>query len=253
MVIDSDSLDARLSEARRTFGQLQAMFDHSESLLPSVQQHNVPNIFSVVRTSIQDAHGDTNLQRKEQSILLAEGALKEADLIFKTYAFNKPKERTELRPYFQELRKAVPHFLMSIDRRHPLFYKFENLQGRWARIDPHGIRGCMALLIHNAIVATRKREKNPLARVTVRAFIRNHEGHPHLYFQVSDRGPGISENLFGKLFLQAVEPTEPGHRGRGLEGVNRMVSEHGGFVFKKTRTGYGSTMGFAIPLERPFR
>ena len=72
---------------------------------------------------------------------------------------------------------------------------------------------------------------------------------------VTDRGPGISEgdlpHVFERFYRSADARSTTGS-GLGLSIVDQIVTDHGGTVFARNRSGgSGSEVGFTIPLSPP--
>lgn len=71
---------------------------------------------------------------------------------------------------------------------------------------------------------------------------------------VIDEGTGISGDELGHIFERFYRTTEarqiPGS-GLGLSIVERIVTDHGGFVFAESTLGEGSRIGFTIPPVAP--
>jgi signal transduction histidine kinase len=72
---------------------------------------------------------------------------------------------------------------------------------------------------------------------------------------ISDTGPGISEEdqarLFQRFFrTQAARQQRIPGTGLGLSIVKVIIEQHGGQVYCHSRLGEGTTIGFALPIER---
>jgi len=232
---------------RARLNRLHRRFEGNESLLPAVHQHNLPTMIDVARTYLELARQQTPLNRKE-SLMSAHTALNEVELVLNTFAHNKPKQDLALDVFFDGFQRALPHFLHALDRRHPLEFRAEGLAHHSIRLDPHLVRGALAILVHNAILATRQ-GKHPGAPVIVNARVATHDGLPHVWFEIHDQGPGVPSHLFDSLFSKAVPPNpKESRRGFGAEGVRRMVNDHLGMVLKESVKGQGSRLGFLLPL-----
>jgi signal transduction histidine kinase len=76
----------------------------------------------------------------------------------------------------------------------------------------------------------------------------------HLVVDVSDTGPGISEEdqarLFQRFFRTDASRQQqiPG-TGLGLSIVKAIVEQHGGQAYCRSKLGEGTTFGFTLPLE----
>ncbi|MBS1153576.1 MAG: two-component sensor histidine kinase, partial [Myxococcaceae bacterium] len=92
---------------------------------------------------------------------------------------------------------------------------------------------------------------SPSARVTVR--VSSEKGHALL--DVTDNGPGMSEEsrqrLFTPFFRAPEARAQPGY-GLGLATTKRLVEAHGGTIEVKTVVGVGTQVSVRLPLaDRP--
>jgi signal transduction histidine kinase len=67
-------------------------------------------------------------------------------------------------------------------------------------------------------------------------------------FTFSDSGPGIPEELEGRLFTEFATHGKEGGTGLGLAVVRRIVQEHHGDVNYESRPGQGTTFTVRLPL-----
>jgi signal transduction histidine kinase len=68
-----------------------------------------------------------------------------------------------------------------------------------------------------------------------------------LVFRMSDNGPGIPEEMRGRLFESFATHGKADGTGLGLAIVKRIAEEHGGSVECRTRPGKGTTFIVSIP------
>lgn len=68
-----------------------------------------------------------------------------------------------------------------------------------------------------------------------------------LVFRMTDTGPGIPEEIRGRLFESFATHGKEDGTGLGLAIVKRIAEEHGGSVTFKTRAGKGTTFILALP------
>ena len=76
----------------------------------------------------------------------------------------------------------------------------------------------------------------------------------HVMIEVSDDGVGLSEEDSKKVFDKGatLSPKPTGNEsssGLGLWIVKKIVEEHRGSVFVKSKPGRGSTFGFILPIK----
>lgn len=66
-----------------------------------------------------------------------------------------------------------------------------------------------------------------------------------------DTGPGIPEEIRGRVFESFVKGGKSKGTGLGLAIVKKIVDDHGGRIAFETETGRGTTFRVALPLEPP--
>ncbi len=124
----------------------------------------------------------------------------------------------------------------------------------WA--DPLQLREVFANLVSNAV---RCMDKEP-GRVEVSCrparpedLPEGHPGGEFYLFRVADNGPGISEEVAGRLFEPFVRgPSVPGRpegTGLGLYFVRTIVEQGGGRVWVESAAGLGSRFWFTMPAS----
>lgn len=89
------------------------------------------------------------------------------------------------------------------------------------------------------------------SKVELKSYTEEH----HLVFEVIDDGYGLSEEELQKAFNRgttlSTKPTaKESSSGLGLWIVKRIIDDHNGFVWVKSRKGSGSTFAFKIPLHQ---
>lgn len=112
--------------------------------------------------------------------------------------------------------------------------------------DPIRLRQVLLNLLSNAVKFTDK------GRIRLTAAP---QGDDHLYFTVSDSGPGIAPEDYDKLFkaFQQVDasPTRAqGGTGLGLSISQRLVHLHGGLIWFESELGQGTTFHVQIPRRQ---
>jgi signal transduction histidine kinase len=97
-------------------------------------------------------------------------------------------------------------------------------------------------LLHNAAQAEREIDRHGPLDADVR------EGENEIELVIRDRGPGLSEEIRGRLF-QPFTTTRPNGVGLGLSLTLRIVSLHGGRVGLENHPGGGVQATIAFPQE----
>ena len=101
-------------------------------------------------------------------------------------------------------------------------------------------------LMRNAIEAMKDSTPRTLLVHTV-------EANGRLQVEVSDTGPGISDDVAARLF-QPFLTTKPGGMGIGLSISRRIIRSHGGDLTYRRNEAGGATFSFTLPiLEGPAR
>jgi two-component system sensor kinase FixL len=108
-------------------------------------------------------------------------------------------------------------------------------------VDRIQIQQVLTNLMRNAMEAMKD---TPVRQLTVRTVA---DGRSKLVVEVSDTGPGISEEVASRLF-QPFVTTKAGGMGIGLSISRRIVQSHGGdLTVRKNETG-GATFSFSLPI-----
>src|SRR5207244_1041972 len=71
-----------------------------------------------------------------------------------------------------------------------------------------------------------------------------------LVFDFKDAGPGIAEELQGRLFEVFATAGKADGTGLGLAIVKKIIDEHHGRITYDSAPGVGTTFRIALPLER---
>ncbi|HEY7116291.1 MAG TPA: HAMP domain-containing sensor histidine kinase [Tepidisphaeraceae bacterium] len=109
-----------------------------------------------------------------------------------------------------------------------------------ATCDPHALRQVLMNLVLNA-----QQAMGTGGAITIR--IGRDEHALFGTIDVSDTGPGISEEMRARLFKPFQTSRKEGH-GIGLALVKRFVDNFGGSVSVDSRVGYGTTFHLRLPL-----
>lgn len=106
-------------------------------------------------------------------------------------------------------------------------------------VDRVQIQQVLVNLIRNAMEAMRESERRELV-------VRISQPASDLWVEVSDTGPGVSEEVAAKLFTPFVT-SKPGGMGMGLSISRRIVEAHGGSLNMNTNENGGATFTFTLP------
>lgn len=113
-------------------------------------------------------------------------------------------------------------------------------------IDPSKIEEVIDNLVNNAL-----KYSPPNTSVVIHTYFTKDK----IIVEVTDSGVGLSEDDVKKAFQKGVRltPKPTGNEtssGLGLWIVKKIIEEHGGRVFVKSKLGKGSTFGFELPIEK---
>lgn len=111
--------------------------------------------------------------------------------------------------------------------------------------DPGRLRQLLHNLIKNAQEALHDR---PGQELWVRTASINEAGLSAVELTIEDNGPGIPEELKGKIFEPYVT-TKPKGSGLGLAIVKKIVEEHGGSILAENRPDGGARIVIRLPLR----
>ncbi len=113
----------------------------------------------------------------------------------------------------------------------------------YVEADAMRMRQLLHNLLKNALEAAPKD-----GRVEVRVATRcGDSGCQHVELLVEDNGPGIPEELLGRLFEPYVT-SKPKGTGLGLAIVKKIVEEHGGMLAAHNRTEGGAVISVRLPM-----
>jgi len=110
-------------------------------------------------------------------------------------------------------------------------------------VDDERMRQVVINLLSNAI-----KYSDPGGSITVKV-----EKHAdELFFQISDRGIGMSQEAQNHLFerfYRAEDKLGRGGTGLGLYITKQIIDAHGGHIWAESKLGEGSTFSFTLPLN----
>src|SRR5690606_21195463 len=109
------------------------------------------------------------------------------------------------------------------------------------QVDRVPIQQVLINLVRNAMEAMRESELRELQ-------INIYSGEPdEVVVEVSDTGPGVSEEIAGALFQPFVS-TKAGGMGIGLSISKRIIESHGGELTMRRNQKGGATFRFTLPV-----
>jgi PAS domain S-box-containing protein len=135
--------------------------------------------------------------------------------------------RLEVRPALpREARPSAPRLLLEADLPHVL-------------ADDAQIAQVLVILLENALDAAGAPD---LVSLRVRAA----ESGGDVRFEVTDRGPGISESMMSRIF-DPFFTTKPHGTGLGLSIAQQLIHENGGRIEASSVEGQGTTFVVVVP------
>ena len=146
--------------------------------------------------------------------------------------------------YLQDFVKELAELLKKEFEASPVELKVNAPYTGPARFDEGKLKRAIFNLARNALEAMPEGGRFSLSI--------EREG-PELLFRAQDNGPGIPEDIAGRLFESFVTSGKVNGTGLGLAIVKRIAQEHGGTVGFKTRAGKGTTFELRIPAGAPDR
>ena len=111
-------------------------------------------------------------------------------------------------------------------------------------VDRVQIQQVLINLVRNAMEAMRDSERRELLVRTVAG------SRGAVTVEVSDTGPGISDEIAARLF-QPFVTSKPGGMGIGLSISRRIVEAHGGELSASRNADGGATFRFSLPTFEP--
>jgi signal transduction histidine kinase len=114
-----------------------------------------------------------------------------------------------------------------------------------APLDPDGIHTCLTNLVSNAIDACLMCEKKG-----TKVLIRVGDAGGNLFFEVSDNGSGIDQEIKKKIFTTFFTTKGGEGTGLGLLTTRKIVQEHGGKISVSSKKGQGSQFRMEFPRRR---
>ena len=142
---------------------------------------------------------------------------------------------------------ARSQLLRAADKSHPVNIEFEpDTDPIMIRIDPAQIEDAVLNLIINALEAADRDDKVTIR--IARSQSSDTQEFDEAIVEVSDNGPGISEEDLPRIF-NPFFTTRPGGTGLGLPAVRRIARVHGGRVEVSSTPAKGSTFTIHLPIR----
>ena len=238
----------RLEELHLRAERLEAVAELSSSLA-----HEIKNPLASIRSSVEQLSRSARANPDEK--FLANLIVREADrlarLLSEFLDFSRVRV-TECRPV--DLREVAGAAIRLV-REHPDYPADAVIELAGSPTPMEGdedlLHRVVSNLVLNAVQAT-----GPGARITVRTGRASPGAVPDrmgienpVSLQVSDNGPGIPEDVRGRLFEPFVTG-RVGGTGLGLAIVQRAVDAHKGLVMVDTTVGRGTTFTVIFPAAR---
>ena len=129
----------------------------------------------------------------------------------------------------------------------PISINNELSEDLWIHIDAQRLQQVIWNLVLNAV-----QEMRNSGRLTISSRILAEDGKKNAQkkmaeISISDTGPGIPEENYGKVFDPFFTTKENG-TGLGLTIVHRIVENYGGKIFLQSDSGRGTTFTLQFPL-----
>jgi two-component system, LuxR family, sensor kinase FixL len=237
---------ARYEEAQSELARLSRFTELGE--MASTLAHELNQPLSAIANYVQgcsrmlsDKEDPTSLRLREALDETSRQSLRAGQIIKHLREFITGGD-TERGPH--SVRKLVEEagvlaLLGSRERGVNTVYEFAPEVGM-VEVDPVQIQQVLFNIIRNAIEAMRDRERRELSiRTSLSA-------NDLVVIDVSDTGPGISEDVRPQLFTPFVT-TKPGGMGVGLSISKRIVESHGGLISVSENKNGGATFRIELP------
>ncbi|UCC83516.1 MAG: PAS domain S-box protein [Gemmatimonadota bacterium] len=117
--------------------------------------------------------------------------------------------------------------------------------------DPELIRSVVMDLLSNALDACSWKDYDGEERPRVRLAVEQGAVDGYAQIEVSDNGPGMPDEVQGKIFTPFFSTKKKKGTGMGLAVVSRIVSSHGGTTTVESELGRGATFRVTLPIKGP--
>jgi two-component system nitrogen regulation sensor histidine kinase NtrY len=112
-------------------------------------------------------------------------------------------------------------------------------------IDSSQMNRAVTNLLQNATTAILE-SNSPAKKITIRT---SYDGDVHIArLDIIDTGPGIPKNVKERMF-EPYFSTKKGGTGLGLVIVNRIISDHNGFIRVKDNEPKGTIFSIELPVK----
>ncbi len=162
---------------------------------------------------------------------------------FRDFARQRPPQRSELK-----LKKFLNSIIEVLEESCPgVSFHTENLQDDLVlSADPGQLRQVFSNLLSNAVQAM-----DGEGAVILRSDLVKKGYSVYCRIQLSDSGPGISEENLGQVFNPYFTTREEG-TGLGLSIVERIIHDHKGRIWVESAPGEGTTFYVDLPYEESY-
>jgi ammonium transporter, Amt family len=250
----SGQLEDRVKRATADLEETQRQLFQSEKLaalgkLSAGIAHEIRNPLTSIKILIHSLVDETTTKEsRDKDLSVIESEIGRVNKIIKQFLdFARPRppslELTEPCRVIDETLALVKYEMesqgISVERKYAADLP-------WVPMDREQMKQVFLNLLLNAIQAM-----DQGGRVTIAASVRNHDsggpGGSFAEIAFQDSGPGISEDMPGRIFEPFFSTKEEGI-GLGLPIAQRIVEEHGGKIRLESKRGKGTTFFITIPV-----
>lgn len=118
-------------------------------------------------------------------------------------------------------------------------------EGITLRADRAQLKRAFANILANAVEAMGGK-----GRVEIGADLVKKADSRYCRLRISDDGPGMSQDVLGRIFLPYFTTREKG-TGLGLAIVERIIADHGGTIHCESKEGSGASFYIDLPFDHP--
>ena len=115
-------------------------------------------------------------------------------------------------------------------------------------VDADYLQAALINILDNAVDACHKDKASSIHQIDFSMTAKNNNA---IVFSIADDGAGMDDETREKMFTLFYSTKERKGTGLGLFITHRIVSQHGGVIFVKSRLGEGTTFTVTIPKKLP--